>query len=170
MFDKTTLTFSKFDVIIRVMIIEKDCNLLEEPLDGFFHQANCFTCFGGGIAYRIKQKFPEAFEADLKTKCGDREKLGTFSLTVLPNNNLHIFNLYSQYDHGFGERHTSYDAIADGLPKIEKYAIEHGLKTLGMPCRMGSVLGGGSWRIVKSIVQDVFEASELTLYICNYEK
>ena len=36
---------------------------------------------GKGIAKTIKTRFPEAYQADLKTNKGDREKLGTISFT-----------------------------------------------------------------------------------------
>lgn len=150
------------------MIIELNTNLLEYPLDGIIHQANCFHTMGGGIALRIKNKWKEAYDADvLYAPRGDRDKLGKFSLAILPSN-FHIYNLYGQYSTGYG-RNTSYDALADGLALIEKHAVENGLKKLGLPCKMGCVLGGGTWAIVKTIIIDVFEHSSIELNICNYE-
>jgi O-acetyl-ADP-ribose deacetylase (regulator of RNase III) len=43
------------------------------------HGSNCFCTFGAGIAKQIKQEFPEAYEADLKTNKGDKSKLGWYS-------------------------------------------------------------------------------------------
>lgn len=148
------------------MIFEIDTNLLEYELDGILHQANCFHTMGGGIAFQIKKKYPEAYEADCNTKYGDREKLGTFSLAILPSN-YHIYNLYGQFDIGFG-RKTNYEAVTRGLEVIHAHAKESGLKKIGMPRFMGCRLGGGDWRIVKAIVDVEFENSELDLYICNY--
>jgi O-acetyl-ADP-ribose deacetylase (regulator of RNase III) len=150
------------------MIHEINANLLEYPVDGIIHSANCFHTMGGGIARRIKDKFPEAYEADLETICGDKEKLGTFSVAVLPSN-FHIYNLYGQYNFGIG-RQTRYDALCDGLEKVELHARHNDLKSLGLPCRMGCVLGGGDYRIVRQIIEVVFVESPLELYICNYEK
>jgi O-acetyl-ADP-ribose deacetylase (regulator of RNase III) len=148
------------------MIIEAKANLLEYPVDGILHQANCFHTMGGGIALRIKQKFPEAYEADLKTKCGDISKLGTFSVAVLPSN-FHIYNVYGQFSFGQG-RQTRYDALHDGLTAVERHARENGLQSLGLPCRMGCVLGGGTWNIVEAIIDDIFYSSPLSLHICDY--
>jgi len=149
------------------MIYEKDANLLEFPLDGIIHSANCFHTMGGGIALRIKNKFPSAYEADLRTTYGDKSKLGTISLAVLPSN-LHIYNLYGQFSMGAG-RHTSYDAICEGLERIEFHARDNALKKIGLPARMGCMLGGGNWRVVRAIIDVVFENSPLDLYICNYQ-
>lgn len=149
------------------MITEIDTNLLEySPLDGIIHQANCFHKMAGGIAFQIKQKFPEAYEADLKTTVGDKSKLGSFSVAVLPTN-YHIYNLYSQYNFGFG-RMTNYEAFTVGLSLIERHAFNNGLKKLGLPKFIGCRLGGGDWRIVKTIIEVTFENSPIDLYICNY--
>jgi O-acetyl-ADP-ribose deacetylase (regulator of RNase III) len=148
------------------MIIEAEANLLEYPVDGIMHQANCFHTMGGGIALRIKQKFPAAYEADLKTKNGDISKLGTFSVAVLPSN-FHIYNVYGQFSFGQG-RQTRYDAVYDGLKAVERHARENALQTLGLPKRMGCVLGGGSWNIMAAIIDDIFIDSPITLHICDY--
>jgi O-acetyl-ADP-ribose deacetylase (regulator of RNase III) len=149
------------------MIIEKNANLLEEPLDGIIHSANCFHTMGGGIALRIRNKFPEAYEADLQTPCGDKAKLGTFSVAVLPSN-FHIYNMYGQFDIGYGKQ-TRYDAVDDGLRNIEIHARKNGLKKLGLPKNMGCRLGGGDYRVVRAIIECIFSESSLELYICNYD-
>lgn len=151
------------------MIHEINTNLLEYPLDGIIHQANCFHTMGGGIALRIKNKFPEAYQADLKTDLGVREKLGSFSVAVLPSN-FHIYNMYSQFDFG-GGRQTDYGAVVKGLEAIRTHAIDNGLKTLGLPKYMGCRLGGGYWPVVREIINEVFDTlnSPIDLYICNYE-
>lgn len=148
------------------MITEVEANLLEYPVDGIIHQANCFHIMGGGIAARIKAKFPEAYEADLKTPSGDENKMGTFSFAVLPSN-YHIYNVYGQFGLGNG-RETRYDALYEGLRAVRFHAEQNALTSLGLPKRMGCVLGGGSWRIVRAIVGEVFDASPLNLHICDY--
>jgi O-acetyl-ADP-ribose deacetylase (regulator of RNase III) len=149
------------------MIIEKSANLLEEPLDGIIQQCNCFCVQSAGIALRIKNKFPEAYEADCKTVKGDESKLGHFSVAILPNN-FHIYNMYGQLSFG-GGRQTNYEAVANGLGRIEWHASSSGLRTIGLPARMGCVLGGGDYRIVRAIIETVFADSPLQLFICDYQ-
>ena len=52
---------------------------IKGEFDLIIHGCNCFCTMGAGIAKTIKQKFPEAYEADLKTEKGDKAKLGTIS-------------------------------------------------------------------------------------------
>lgn|ERR1035437_1538462 len=157
------------------MIREIDCDLLKwmEQQDqkcGLVQQLNCFHTQGSGIAKVIRAKYPSVYNADVKSGAkGDSKRLGTFSVVeVLPNK--FCFGLYGQYNYGAMARFTSYDAIDRGLRKIEAYASENYLSTLGLPKNMGCTRGGGSWRIVRAIIEDVFNGSPIELYICNYDQ
>lgn len=91
-------------------IIEGD--LVELALRGNFdvivHGCNCFCTMGAGIAKTIKDVFPEAYEADIQTEKGSRDKLGGISYVVLNRNGYEItvVNGYTQYStsgtEGFG--------------------------------------------------------------------
>lgn len=153
------------------MIIEIDANLLEYHLNGFIHSCNCFHTFGGGIALRIKQKYPEIYQADIKHgRRGDISRLGKFSTCKL-HDGKQGYNLYGQYQYGLQQRHTNYEAVYTGLQGIARHAVENNIMTLGLPRNMGCRLGGGSWPIVRAIIDDIFDTdSGLTLYICNYDK
>jgi O-acetyl-ADP-ribose deacetylase (regulator of RNase III) len=152
------------------MIIEQNADLLDFPLQGIIHSANCFHTMGSGIAKRIREKYPEAFDADLKSGTkGDSHRLGSYSVAHCLKEDKYVFNLYGQYNFGAMARFTSYDAIDRGLRKIESYARENHLSTLGLPKNMGCMRGGGSWPIVRAIIEDVFKDSSVELYICNYD-
>jgi len=150
------------------MLFEVKADLLEYPVQGIIHQCNCFHTMGAGLAKRIANKYPEAYDADLKTMLGDYKKLGEFSYTLTKDGKT-VFNLYSQYRYGRDQRHTLYDSVCNGLVKVKSYAEEHKLETLGLPENMGCRLGGGSWRIVKAIIYDIFYDASIKLYICNYD-
>jgi O-acetyl-ADP-ribose deacetylase (regulator of RNase III) len=151
------------------MIQEVNANLLEFPnIEGFIHSCNCYHTMGSGIAAQIKKKYPELYEADTKSgQRGDARRLGTFSFAKLSDGKVG-YNLYSQHGFGRNGRFTLYDAMVNGLEKIEEDALERGLKSIGVPKNIGCVLGGGSWTIVRAILEDVFGESTLDLYICNY--
>lgn len=151
------------------MITEVNASLLEYPLDGFIHQANCFHVMGGGIALYIREKYPELYKADLAHgKRGDSSRLGKFS-TVKCHDDKQGYNMYGQYNLGMWARQTDYEAVYKGLSAIRDHAIECNVLRLGLPKNMGCVLGGGSWRVVRAIIDDIFETSPIELFICNYE-
>lgn len=156
------------------MITEKVGNLLEaKDVDVAAHCCNLFCTFGHGIAYAIKNKFPEAYEADLKTEKGSKDKLGTYSIGRIKDQKgtsiKHIVNLYAMTGIGAGERQTSYDALEVALTRLHNLLKKHynkGLKlNLGMPYKMGSDLAGGSWTIVRAIIESVFADSPIQVYI-----
>lgn len=150
------------------MIINKDCNIFDGGAQGIIHQANCQNTMGSGIAREIRARYPEAYEVDCLTIAGDYKKLGTFSSVKTNDGKFVIYNCYSQYRYGREKRHTNYEAVYTGLSSIEQNARELGLTTLSLPYNMGCMLGGGSWRIVSVIIDEVFKDSPIDLYICRY--
>jgi O-acetyl-ADP-ribose deacetylase (regulator of RNase III) len=152
------------------MIHEVDANLLEYPLRAICHQANCFNTMGSGIAYQIKLKYPEAYEADCETKRGDKSKLGYFSYVLNEEENKYIINFYGQYQFGRETRHTDYNAWADGLPRIIEFCVKNNITSIGIPRLMGCKLGGGNWNIARVIIEEAFKDAPVDLWICNYDK
>jgi O-acetyl-ADP-ribose deacetylase (regulator of RNase III) len=150
------------------MIIRKDCNIFDGVADGIIHQTNCFNTMNSGIARQIRERYPEAYNADCKTISGDYKKMGKFSWTKTNDQKFYIYNCYSQYKYGRDTRHTNYEAIYNGLSAIEQHASRNNLRSLSLPHNMGCVLGGGSWHVVNAIIEDIFENKSINLYICRY--
>jgi O-acetyl-ADP-ribose deacetylase (regulator of RNase III) len=151
------------------MITNIDIDIFKQPSDAMIHQANCFHCFGGGIALRVKANYPEAYAADCKTKMGDIRKLGTFSSAQGKKDGRWIYNMYSQFSMGLGDRHTNYEAFYEGLCVIKDNILALGLKTVAIPRNIGCTLGGGNWYICEKMIEVVFENSAIDVYICNYQ-
>jgi hypothetical protein len=149
------------------MIIRQDGDIFTCPAQAIIHQANCFCTMGSGIARKIREKYPDAYDADCQTKSGYLTKLGTFSW-VKAHDDKYIYNCYSQYRYGGEQRHTNYEAIYTGLSAIEQHAKTNGLTSLSLPHNMGCMLGGGSWNIVNAIIEDIFGENSIDLYICRY--
>lgn len=155
------------------MITEKVGNLLESPVDVCLHQTNLYHTFGAGIALQIKKKFPEAYEADLKTPYGDVNKLGTYSIGKITNPTgqiKRVVNLYSQVGIGGQDRNTSYDAMVRGLETLhaalEDITVNKGIPyKLGIPWKMGCGLANGNYIIVRAIIESIFAKSSVEVFI-----
>jgi len=150
----------------------------QKDLDVIAHQANCHHLMGGGIAAVIKKRYPFAYATDLTTVYGSRDKLGTFSLAEIDDEDIYIANLYGQYDiaNQFNKsRATKYDALYDALDslyeRVANFTSYRGERPkIGVPCGLGCALGGGSWTVVAAILEDIFEGSHLVdLVICEYQ-
>jgi O-acetyl-ADP-ribose deacetylase (regulator of RNase III) len=150
------------------MITNIDINIFDGGAQGIIHQANCQNTMGSGIAKQIRARYPEAYEVDCKTIAGDYKKLGTFSSVKTNDGKFVIYNCYSQYRYGREQRHTNYEAVYTGLSSIKQHAIKNQLNVLSLPHNMGCMLGGGSWKIVSSIIEEVFDNDDVKLYICRY--
>lgn len=168
-----------FGLLTHDMITEIVGNLLDtDKCDVIVHQANLFHTFGAGIAKAIREKFPEAFEADKNTNHGDINKLGRYSSSKITDTKgttiKYIVNLYSQNGIGGKDRHTSYDCMVDGLKnlrdKLENGSAQRVVKgespfVLGIPFQMGCGFANGDWTIVRAIIESIFGKSTLQVYI-----
>jgi O-acetyl-ADP-ribose deacetylase (regulator of RNase III) len=151
------------------MIKEIDCDIFDAPIDVLCHQANCYHTMGSGIARAIREKFPEAYAADLVTEKGSRAKLGTCSVAKITNPETrikYVFNQYSQHTFGIEKRQTLYEAFYRCL-EFTNGTVTNPKFTIGYPWKIGCKLGGGSWRVIREMIFDVFEDSTRVVYICK---
>jgi O-acetyl-ADP-ribose deacetylase (regulator of RNase III) len=142
-------------------------NLIQLALDGHFdviiHGCNCFCTMGKGIAKIIKEVFPEAYNADLKTSKGDIEKLGcyssvTYSYGICINSTkpLTVINAYVQYHYGSKGDKVDYTALANIFRLIKE---QYGGKRIGYP-RIGAGLAGGNWDKISKIIDENLEGED----------
>jgi O-acetyl-ADP-ribose deacetylase (regulator of RNase III) len=140
-------------------------DLLRFALDGRFdvivHGCNCQCAMGKGIALSIKQQFPEAYEADLRTAKGDRAKLGTVSTAEVerPPARFTVVNAYTQF-HWRGEGVLAdYDAVRFAFGVIKR---QFAGRRIGYP-KIGAGLAKGDWNTIAAIIDEVLKAEDHTL-------
>lgn len=133
-------------------------NLIEKAKSGEFdvimHGCNCFCTMGSGIAKHIRAAFPEAYEADLTTKKGDRSKLGTFSEVTVERNGhqITIINAYTQYHYGGNKDHFEYDTFPKLLQSVKE---KYGHKKIGLPLIGCGLAGGDEAKILHMIKENL---------------
>lgn len=125
---------------------------LAGKFDVIIHGCNCFCTMGAGIAKTIKQKFPAAYQADLATLKGDKNKLGKISHAAieLPTGKLIVVNGYTQYHWKGRGTKADYTAILQVFKDIKNNFS--GLR-IGYPA-IGAGLAGGDWSIIAKIIQE----------------
>lgn len=140
-------------------------DLLEMAEGGEFdvivHGANCQCVMGAGIAKAIRQRFPEAYEADLVTTKGDRGKLGDFSVARVTRGAVRfsVVNAYTQFHYrGPGVR-LDYDALAKAMRGIARAFAS---KRIGYP-RIGAGLARGDWSRITQIIDEALAGEDHTL-------
>jgi len=131
-------------------------DLLRLALDGRFdvivHGCNCQCAMGKGIALSIKQQFPAAYEADLRTAKGDRAKLGTISTAEIDGREggFVVVNAYTQF-HWRGEGVLAdYEAIRSAFRLIKR---QFGGRRIGYP-KIGAGLAKGDWGTIGAIIDE----------------
>ncbi len=134
---------------------------LEGNLDVLIHGCNCFCVMDAGIALAVKRNFPEAFEADLATSCGDSSKLGGYSCATLLRNGhqFTVINAYTQFHfHGPGVL-VDYDAISAVFQKVK---TDFAGRRFAFPL-IGAGLGKGDWTVISQIISEQLKGEDYTL-------
>jgi O-acetyl-ADP-ribose deacetylase (regulator of RNase III) len=140
-------------------------DLLRFALDGKFdvivHGCNCQCQMGKGIAFSIKQQFPEAYDADLKTTKGDRSKLGSFTSAQIerPPARFVIVNAYTQFDYRGDGVLADYDAIRSAFRLVKE---RFGGRRIGYP-KIGAGLAKGDWNVIEAIIDEELKGEHHTL-------
>lgn len=148
-------------------------NLLDSGCDYICHQVNCQGVMGSGIAKQIRERFPDVYKyyKDRYNKWyyGSNEKLlGTIDVVYCRDQNMMVVNMYSQNECGYdGKRYTSYDAFSDALHAI-KHTVREGY-TIGFPKYIGCGLGGGNWKIVSTMIEEIL-GNDYDVYIYEYDE
>ncbi len=129
--------------------------------DVIVHGCNCQNTMGAGIALSIKRKFPGAFEADMRTARGDRNKLGNYSCATvtLGVHKLTIVNAYSQYHWRGAGPQVDYQVVANVFNRIKN---DFSGRRIGYP-KIGAGLAGGNWERLALIIDAALTGEDHTL-------
>ncbi len=134
---------------------------LSGEFDVIIHGCNCFCSMGAGIAQQIRKTFPLAFQADLETGSGDKNKLGTYSRATIKIKDapLTIINGYTQYRYSGPHVLADYDAIAALFSRVK---TNFSGKKIAYP-RIGAGLAGGDWKKISEIIVHQLAGEDHTL-------
>ena len=153
----------------------------EEDVTIIIHCCNLYHRMGSGIAGVIAKKCPEAVVADQATVKGDARKLGSFSAakSEIEGRPVTIVNLYGQMGIGCDgdplNRNAQYDSLYNGLLKFKR-SLEKQITrkkdngedpkvVVGIPYGLASDLAGGSWTVVRAIIDSIFNDASFDVVI-----
>lgn len=139
------------------------------------HQVNCQGKMGSGVAKAIKEKFPTVYNMYMYLCSNKQQTLGTTQMVRLPDmerNNWgdqYVANMFAQNRYGYdGARYTEYDAFYSCLEDIKNFVKEHSIvKTIAFPYRIGCDRGGANWKIIFTMIYEVFKDTDLNIEIVS---
>jgi len=147
-------------------LIHASGNLIDMAEQGLFdvivHGCNCMNTMGSGIAAEIRQRYPEAYEADtaysLKLQDDTNsqvQKLGNYSAHLVKGeHNFLIVNAYTQVM--FTPRGVDHFEYASFEVILKKFAHEYGPFRIGFPY-IGCGLAGGNKELIVAMLEDFAE-------------
>lgn len=144
-------------------------NLLDSNCDYICHQVNCQGVMGSGIAKQIRERWPVVFSS-YRAYCDRhmRDELLGEIWGVRVSDDQWVVNMFAQDNFGYdGRRFTSYDAFATCLTKMRDRLPKD--KTIGFPKNIGCGLGGGNWKIISTLIEEIL-GEEYEVYIYELEE
>ena len=150
----------------------KKGNVLNEERGIIVHGCNCYNnngmpVFGAGIAREIRERFPSAYQAqEFVIRKRGSLTLGNISTAMIDRDMKYIINANTQQETGYG-RQVSYDAVDVCFRKVKEFRFENELDHLPVIFPMiGAGLGGGSWRVIQTIIEEIFpDPEDTTLFV-----
>lgn len=140
-------------------------DVLTSKADVVVHQCNTSGGFGSGVARAVRDRFPRVYEQYRKAV----GKIGLGMCQVVhtapgTEGDRLVANLFGQESYGYDrKRYTNYEGIYTALEKLRDYCLSHGLKSVAFPWKMSCDRGGADWRVVCTMIQVVFEPTEITV-------
>lgn len=140
-------------------------NLLDMAEAGDFdiivQGCNCWCTMGSGIAKQIRERYPQAYDADCRTGRGDYMKLGAYTTAnvLIPKEPypehaaFTIVNAYTQYDFNrMGENADVFEYISFKLI-LQKLAHAYPGLRFGFPMIGMGLAGGNKTRIMTMLAE-----------------
>ncbi len=135
-------------------------NILDIQAGIIVHGVNCRGVMGSGVAKKLRDMYPKLYSSYRQYVDSQAGAMGN-SETLLghvhwyePTKELAIANAFTQDAYGQdGAKYVSYDAIHDAFKIIGASAVFN-KRPIYFPM-IGAGLGGGSWEVIKTIIEDV---------------
>ena len=134
---------------------------LSGHFDVIIHGCNCDCVMGAGIARSIREQFPEAYAADVKTKAGDTSKLGTYTAASCSRGayEIMVVNAYTQANPSGSGVLVNYESVRSVMQLIKQ---NFSGSRIGYP-KIGAGLARGDWSVIAGIITDELCGEDHTL-------
>lgn len=142
--------------------IEVTQDLFKAPPDyALVHCISADFALGAGIAVQFQKRYNTRNE--LRSRCPNYKFHGGDCLGTGSRGTRAVFNLVTK-KHSWQK--PTYKDLEDALYELLEVANLSGYKKLAMP-KIGCGLDGLKWEKVKSIIQSVFEWSDVEIMVCS---
>lgn len=141
--------------------------------DAVLHCANCRNTMGSGIAKQIREKHPDAYDADTAFAEQGRNKLGVYSWGIRSDMSGFIINLYGQDSYGREKRQLNYEAIYSAMERFKNHVALFSSKEtyrIGVPYLMGCDRAGGEWSIIEAMIEHIFRDDLFDVTVVKWNK
>lgn len=138
-------------------------DLFASPHRVLVHGCNAQGVMGGGVAWHVRDQFPEAYD-QYRQQYLDQGELALGTIIPVETNGRIIVNAVTQQHFGAPPaRYVSYDAVSVAMAAVDAWCRENGYAEFAMP-RIGAGLGGGDWQVIESVVECAVTHTQVWVY------
>ena len=141
------------------MVINKKGDILNATEDIICHQCNTKGTFDGGLAYQIKQVYPQCEKQVIDWLSYKEYFKGDYYLYVNKQDNKMIANCFTQNE----DYTTNYEELRKCFTKLKNNCIDM-KQTICCPYKYGCGIASGNWNIVLRILEDIFTDYDISIY------
>ena len=139
-------------------------NMMTSTAEALVNTVNTVGVMGKGIALQFKEEFPANFST-YKTACSTGNLVPGKLLITREINSQGIEKIIVNFPTKLHWRNPSkYEYIRDGLAELTKALYEYNIKSIAIP-PLGCGNGGLNWDIVKKMIVDALEGTNVEIYI-----
>ena len=151
-------------------------NLLDFPegIDTIIQNCNIRSIMGAGLALQIKNRYPEAYQADKKFLPKDEDRFGRYSTADVGGGRT-IVNIYAQdlYGKNLSEsgspfRIEYYEKSLKAFLDASHFDLDD--MVLGIPWTIGSGLAAGCWDTIRLATEQICKENGVKAYWVRYDK
>lgn len=146
-------------------------DITNSDCDYICHQVNCQGKMNSGVAKAIRTKWPRVYEEYCEMHKQFREQnQSPLKMTLISDisKNQKVANMFAQEFYGYnGQRYTDYEAFYQCLCGVRNSAGPQ--DTFAFPYKIGCVRGGANWKIIRTMIEEVFKDRQVYFYYLNEE-
>lgn len=138
-------------------------NLLDVTSGYIVHGCNSHGVMGAGVAFAIKNKWPENFKV-YEQFCWERRGTNFLGegIVYCVSTHLSVCNLITQENTGMHRRQVNYAYLAKGFIRLFEHLEESNKFPFIHFPMIGAGLGGGDWDIISQIIDDADPSDKFT--------
>lgn len=144
------------------MIVFKKGNIFNAETRVIAHQVNCQGVMRSGLAKQVRDKYPQVYDdyVDFINYFDDKKQMLGLCLFTDAESDRTIANLFGKLNSGSGDG-LDETMLRQSFQDLKTQMKMLKFKSVAIPYKIGSSLGGDNWETILGILKEVFADDDI---------